>query len=70
LIKSIAFSALASINHGHWELLEIGRLLTVRHFAEHATYFQVLTSLSFHRLADGEPIALFSLLVVKESGPQ
>jgi len=48
--------------HDHWclEMPELGLLLTVRHFAEHATRFQALTSLRFRGLQIGEPLALFS----------
>jgi len=41
-----------------------------RHFAERATRILNAHFLSFQRFADGEPVASFSVSVVKESGPR
>lgn len=58
-LKSLAFSS-TGMGHWHLEVLEIGLLLTDRHFAEHATRFWMLTSLRFRGLRIGEPLARFA----------
>lgn len=48
------------VSRWHLQMLEIGLLLTVRHFAEHVTRIRLLSSIPFSGLQIGEPLALFS----------